>query len=84
LEYLHPACRTLQEPSKFTGSYVHDRFPDATECAMAVAFKGAASTDPDSIPLMVMQTMLGGLIGDRLVVIGGRSCAMSSGILFWV
>jgi len=27
LEYLHPACRTLQEPSKFTGSYVHDRFP---------------------------------------------------------
>mmetsp|Transcript_18523 Transcript_18523/g.52020 ORF Transcript_18523/g.52020 Transcript_18523/m.52020 type:complete len:496 (-) Transcript_18523:415-1902(-) len=49
-----------QEPSKFTGSYVHDRFPDATECAMAVAFKGASSTDPDSIPLMVMQTMLGG------------------------
>lgn len=49
-----------QEPSKFTGSYVHDRFPDATECAMAVAFKGASWTDPDSIPLMVMQTMLGG------------------------
>mmetsp|Transcript_39753 Transcript_39753/g.88359 ORF Transcript_39753/g.88359 Transcript_39753/m.88359 type:complete len:493 (-) Transcript_39753:273-1751(-) len=49
-----------KEPSLFTGSYVHDRFPDATECAMAVAFKGASWTDPDSIPLMVMQTMLGG------------------------
>ena len=48
-----------QEPSHFTGSYVHDRFPDSTECAMAVAFKGASWTDPDSIPLMVMQTMLG-------------------------
>ncbi|KAJ9533109.1 hypothetical protein QJQ45_018206 [Haematococcus lacustris] len=49
-----------QDPSKFTGSYVHDRFPDATECALAVAFKGASWTDPDSIPLMVIQTMLGG------------------------
>jgi processing peptidase subunit beta len=27
---------------------------------MAVAFKGASWTDPDSIPLMVMQTMIGG------------------------
>jgi hypothetical protein len=26
---------------------------------MAVAFKGASWTDPDSIPLMVLQTMLG-------------------------
>ena len=49
----------LQEPALFTGSYVHDRFPDATECSMAVAFKGASWTDPDSIPLMVMQTMIG-------------------------
>mmetsp|Transcript_16787 Transcript_16787/g.28783 ORF Transcript_16787/g.28783 Transcript_16787/m.28783 type:complete len:497 (-) Transcript_16787:221-1711(-) len=49
-----------KDVSKFTGSYVHDRFPDATECAMAVAFKGASWTDPDSVPLMVMQTMLGG------------------------
>lgn len=49
----------MQEPSKFTGSYVHDRFPEATECAMAIAFKGAAATDADSIPLMVMQAMLG-------------------------
>ena len=48
-----------QDPFKFTGSYVHDRSPDATECSYAVAFKGASWTDPDSIPLMVMQTMLG-------------------------
>lgn len=48
-----------QEPSLFTGSYVHDRFPDATESSFAVAFRGASWTDPDSIPLMVMQTMLG-------------------------
>lgn len=50
----------LKDPAKFTGSYVHDRFPDATECSMAVAFKGCSWSDPDSIPLMVMQTMLGG------------------------
>ena len=49
----------LQEPSLYTGSYVHDRFPDATDVSFAVAFKGASWTDPDSIPLMVMQTMLG-------------------------
>ena len=48
-----------QEPALYTGSYVHDRFPDATECSFAVAFRGASWTDPDSIPLMVMQTMLG-------------------------
>lgn len=54
-----PLLLCAQEPATFTGSYVHDRFPDATECCLAVAFKGASWTDPDSIPLMVMQTMLG-------------------------
>ena len=49
----------FQEPALYTGSYVHDRFPDASECSFAVAFRGASWTDPDSIPLMVMQTMLG-------------------------
>jgi hypothetical protein len=39
---------------------VQDCLPDTTECSFAVAFKGASWTDPDSIPLMVMQTMLGG------------------------
>eukprot|EP00955_Chlamydomonas_euryale_P058079 356968-Chlamydomonas_euryale.AAC.23 len=49
-----------KEPSFFTGSYVHDPLPDTTECSFAVAFKGASWSDPDSIPLMVMQTMMGG------------------------
>jgi processing peptidase subunit beta len=49
-----------QEPALYTGSSVLDRQPDQTNCCMAVAFKGAAWTDPDSIPLMVMQTLLGG------------------------
>lgn len=30
---------------------------------MSVAFKGASWTDPDSVPLMVMQTMLGEWLG---------------------
>lgn len=47
------------DPYKFTGSEVRDRRPDTDQCCVAVAFKGAAWTDPDSIPLMVMQTMLG-------------------------
>lgn len=50
----------MQEPSLYTGSSVLDRHPDQQQCCMAVAFKGAAWTDPDSVPLMVMQTMLGG------------------------
>lgn len=49
-----------QEPSLFTGSCVHDRLPDTSECSFAVAFQGASWSDPDSIPLMVMQTMVGG------------------------
>ena len=76
--------RDPQEPYRFTGSYVHDRFPDATDCCMAVAFKGASWTDPDSIPLMVMQTMLGewrrdGLfqrrgVGESAVIEDRRPC----------
>jgi hypothetical protein len=50
----------LQEPALYTGSSVLDRQPDNAQCCLAVAFKGAAWTDPDSIPLMVMQTLLGG------------------------
>jgi processing peptidase subunit beta len=53
-------CVPLQEPALYTGSSVLDRQPDTAQCCLAVAFKGAAWTDPDSIPLMVMQTLLGG------------------------
>ncbi|KAF6254777.1 Metalloenzyme, LuxS/M16 peptidase-like protein [Scenedesmus sp. NREL 46B-D3] len=54
------AALVAKEPSLYTGSSVMDRHPDQQQCCMAVAFKGAAWTDPDSVPLMVMQTMLGG------------------------
>eukprot|EP00879_Flechtneria_rotunda_P000964 GHRR01001097.1.p1 GENE.GHRR01001097.1~~GHRR01001097.1.p1 ORF type:complete len:500 (+),score=170.79 GHRR01001097.1:81-1580(+) len=54
------AALVKQDPARYTGSSVLDRHPDQQQCCMAVGFKGAAWTDPDSIPLMVMQTMLGG------------------------
>jgi processing peptidase subunit beta len=38
---------------------VRDRHPDTPHCSLAIAFKGASWTDPDSVPLMVMQSMLG-------------------------
>jgi len=47
------------EPSYFTGSDVRIRDPDLPTINFAVAFKGAAWSDPDSVPLMVMQQMLG-------------------------
>ncbi|KAL3680175.1 hypothetical protein R1sor_023131 [Riccia sorocarpa] len=47
------------EPAVFTGSEVRIRDDDVPLAYFAVAVKGAAWTDPDSIPLMVMQTMLG-------------------------
>ena len=43
----------------FTGSDVRIRDPDLPKLHFAVAFKGAAWTDPDSIPLMVIQSLIG-------------------------
>lgn len=51
---LLPLC-PLQAPAVFTGSDVRIRDPDQPALQFAVAFKGASWTDPDSIPLMVMQ-----------------------------
>ncbi|KAH8946277.1 hypothetical protein BDL97_12G086100 [Sphagnum fallax] len=48
-----------QEPAIFTGSEVRIRDDDQSLIHFAIALKGAAWTDPDSIALMVMQTMLG-------------------------
>jgi processing peptidase subunit beta len=48
-----------QDPAIFTGSEVRIRDDDVPLAHFAVAVKGAAWTDPDSIALMVMQTMLG-------------------------
>ncbi|KAJ4841156.1 hypothetical protein Tsubulata_016918 [Turnera subulata] len=46
-------------PASFTGSEVRIIDDDVPLAQFAVAFEGASWTDPDSIPLMVMQTMLG-------------------------
>ncbi|EFJ12119.1 hypothetical protein SELMODRAFT_158279 [Selaginella moellendorffii] len=48
-----------KEPAFFTGSDVRFRDDDIPLAYVAIAVKGASWTDPDSIPLMVMQTMLG-------------------------
>ncbi|KAF5725400.1 mitochondrial-processing peptidase subunit beta-like [Tripterygium wilfordii] len=48
-----------KEPAVFTGSEVRIIDDDIPLAQFAVAFEGAAWTDPDSIALMVMQAMLG-------------------------
>lgn len=48
-----------QAPAFFTGSEVRYRDPDLPLVQFAVAFEGASWTDPDAIPLMVLQTMIG-------------------------
>ncbi|KAM7506826.1 hypothetical protein LguiA_017279 [Lonicera macranthoides] len=47
------------EPAIFTGSEVRIVDDDIPLAQFAVAFNGASWTDPDSIALMVMQSMLG-------------------------
>ncbi|KAL2576428.1 hypothetical protein AAZV13_16G076300 [Glycine max] len=48
-----------KEPAIFTGSEVRILDDDIPLAQFAVAFEGAAWTDPDSVALMVMQAMLG-------------------------
>ncbi|KAK4270165.1 hypothetical protein QN277_023244 [Acacia crassicarpa] len=48
-----------REPAIFTGSEVRMIDDDIPLAQFAVAFEGASWTDPDSISLMVMQSMLG-------------------------
>ncbi|KAG7555375.1 Metalloenzyme LuxS/M16 peptidase-like [Arabidopsis suecica] len=48
-----------EEPAKFTGSEVRMINDDLPLAQFAIAFEGASWTDPDSVALMVMQTMLG-------------------------
>ncbi|KAG6531313.1 probable mitochondrial-processing peptidase subunit beta, mitochondrial isoform X1 [Zingiber officinale] len=48
-----------KEPAIFTGSEVRIIDDDIPLAKFAVAFNGASWTDPDSIALMVMQSMLG-------------------------
>ncbi|MCL7036586.1 hypothetical protein MKW94_018484 [Papaver nudicaule] len=47
------------EPAIFTGSEVRIIDDDVPLAQFAVAFSGASWTDPDSVALMVMQSMLG-------------------------
>ncbi|KFK25778.1 hypothetical protein AALP_AA8G159200 [Arabis alpina] len=48
-----------KEPANFTGSEVRMIDDDLPLAQFAIAFEGASWTDPDSVALMVMQTMLG-------------------------
>ncbi|XP_042393930.1 probable mitochondrial-processing peptidase subunit beta, mitochondrial [Zingiber officinale] len=48
-----------REPAIFTGSEVRIIDDDILLAQFAIAFSGASWTDPDSIALMVMQSMLG-------------------------
>ena len=48
-----------QTPTYFTGSDVRIREPDLPLLHWALAFKGASWTDPDAIPLMVIQSIIG-------------------------
>ncbi|KAL3526569.1 hypothetical protein ACH5RR_011225 [Cinchona calisaya] len=48
-----------KDPAIFTGSEIRMIDDDIPLAQFAVAFEGASWTDPDSIALMVMQTMLG-------------------------
>ncbi|XP_074279544.1 putative mitochondrial-processing peptidase subunit beta, mitochondrial [Silene latifolia] len=47
------------EPASFTGSEVRMLDDDVELAQFVIAFSGASYTDPDSIALMVMQSMLG-------------------------
>ncbi|KFM23147.1 putative mitochondrial-processing peptidase subunit beta [Auxenochlorella protothecoides] len=48
-----------KEPALYTGSEVRIRDPDQANLHFALAYKGASWADPDSVPLMVIQTLLG-------------------------
>ncbi|XP_078153138.1 putative mitochondrial-processing peptidase subunit beta, mitochondrial [Carex rostrata] len=57
-----------KSPTSFTGSEVRIIDDDMKLAQFAVAFEGAAVTDPDSIALMVMQAMLG--CGSKQAMLG--------------
>eukprot|EP00245_Coleochaete_scutata_P007165 TRINITY_DN22272_c0_g1_i1.p1 TRINITY_DN22272_c0_g1~~TRINITY_DN22272_c0_g1_i1.p1 ORF type:complete len:499 (+),score=83.22 TRINITY_DN22272_c0_g1_i1:100-1596(+) len=49
-----------REPSAFTGSEIRIRNDEMPAVHLTIAVEGCSWTDPDAVPLMVMQTMLGG------------------------
>ena len=74
------AALVAADPAHFTGSEVRVRDPDMDKLHVALAFKGASWADPQSIPLMVMQAMLGSWdaasgVGDATGTRLGSLCA---------
>eukprot|EP00456_Euglypha_rotunda_P014264 TRINITY_DN1445_c0_g1_i4.p1 TRINITY_DN1445_c0_g1~~TRINITY_DN1445_c0_g1_i4.p1 ORF type:complete len:310 (-),score=36.97 TRINITY_DN1445_c0_g1_i4:55-984(-) len=55
-----PPTPVFKEPAAFTGSEIKIRFDEWEEAHFAVAFPVGGWTDPDTFPLMLIQTMLGG------------------------
>lgn len=53
------AERVKADPAYYTGSSVYIRDPDQAQTHFALAYKGASWADPDAVPLMVIQTLLG-------------------------
>jgi mitochondrial-processing peptidase subunit beta len=58
-EGANPKQLLAEAPAHFVGSEVRMRDPDSKLLHFALAYKGASWTDPDAVPLMLMQTMLG-------------------------
>ncbi|KAL6840534.1 hypothetical protein ACP4OV_030344 [Aristida adscensionis] len=66
-------------PAIFTGSEVRMENPDMPLAHLAIAFKGSSWTDPCSIPLMVIQSILGSW--NRSIGVGNCSgSALARGI----
>lgn len=64
----------------FTGSEVRIKDPDMPTIEFAVAFKGASWTDPDSVPLMVMQARQ---LGSLTACISVLVCHWQAGRFFY-
>ncbi len=75
----------VQSPAYFTGSDVRVRDPDLPKLHFAVAFKGASWTDPDAIPLMVIQSIIGawnnrgqgGALPSQILTLASPGCCRS-------
>ncbi|KAG8077712.1 hypothetical protein GUJ93_ZPchr0007g3157 [Zizania palustris] len=61
-------------PAIFTGSEVRVEKPGMSQTHLAIAFKGSSWVDPNSIPLMVIQSILGSWNGN----IGVGNCSGSA------
>jgi len=60
IPFTNPQKHAYMLPAVFTGSDLKMHFDDMKHCHFALAFPVAGWNDPDSVPLMLIQTMLGG------------------------